>query len=737
MPLDSLPFESATGDEDALLNPAQRQAVETLEGPVLVIAGAGSGKTRTIVHRLARLVRTGVHPSSILLLTFTRKAAAEMLGRAERLLGMGLGGVRGGTFHAFSFATLRRYPQAAGLPGALTIMDRGDAEDVMGQVMAELALGKGDKSFPKKGHVLELSSKARNKEQTLHEVLGREAFHLLPYADALEELASAYQAYKENHGLLDYDDMLFTLERVLLEEPQLLESLRAHHRYIMVDEYQDTNRVQARLVRLLAGEAGNVMAVGDDAQSIYAFRGANVENILSFPTVFPGTRLIRLEQNYRSTQPILNLTNAVLAQAKEKFDKTLFTERLDGPLPEMIKAYSDQTQARLVVDKIRELKRTYMPCEIAVLFRAGYMSYPLELALSKEGVAFQKYGGLRFSEAAHIKDAVAHLRVVHNPSDAVAWRRCLTLLEKVGEKTANKIIALVRQRDQQGLAAMRKKHKGLDALMAFLEDLRGEPGGPASMLERVTVFYTPTLTRVHPEDYPRRLAGLEQLCQIAATYAHLETFLADLALENPEEERKGTRDDAVVLSTVHSAKGLEWPAVLVIDLVDERFPSRHALARAEDLEEERRLLYVALTRAKDVLCLFTPGSVYNRGSGTSQPAMPSLLVRDLPKDLYTERRETLSGALTSPGASPAFGRDGARTASGPTGQGDGPDFAAFGSQNGTRACPARPESLGHCRHRIFGRGKMVADLGEGKFRVNFPGFGLKVILGEYLEREDP
>jgi len=259
-------------DFERQLNPAQLEAVMTTEGPVLVIAGAGSGKTRTIVHRLARLVSQGVDPTSILLLTFTRKAAMEMLSRAEKLLGMALGGVQGGTFHAFSFATLRRYPQALGLPGNLTIMDRADAEDVMHQVMGELALGKGDKSFPKKGTVLELYSKSRNKELSLHEVLSRESYQLLPHANAMEELSGAYQTYKENHGLLDYDDMLFTLERLLVEQPDLLEHLRARHRYIMVDEYQDTNMVQARLVRLLAGERGNVMAVGADAQSIYAFR---------------------------------------------------------------------------------------------------------------------------------------------------------------------------------------------------------------------------------------------------------------------------------------------------------------------------------------------------------------------------------------------------------------------------------------------------------------------------------
>lgn len=729
-------------DFKSQLNPAQLEAVMTTDGPVLVIAGAGSGKTRTLVHRLARLVSLGVEPSSILLLTFTRKAAQEMLHRAERLLGMALGGVQGGTFHAFSFATLRRTPQATGYPGALTIMDRGDAEEVMGHVISDLGAGKGDKSFPKKGFVLELVSKSRNKELTVHDVLSRESYQLLPHANTLEDIADEYQTYKQNNGLLDYDDMLFTLERALTQNPNLLEQLRQRHRYIMVDEYQDTNLVQARLVKLLAGQAGNVMAVGDDAQSIYAFRGANVENILSFPRIYEGTRIVRLEQNYRSTQPILDLTNAILRQAKDRFDKNLFSERLEGPKPELVKAYSDQTQARLAVEKIRELRRKYLSCEIAVLFRAGYQSYGLELALNKAGIAFQKFGGLRFSEAAHVKDAVAYLRVLHNPRDAVAWKRVLTLVDKVGEKTALKIALAVREGDQAYLSAQRKKNPGLHALFAFLEDLRSDPGGPAAMLERAVMFYTPTLTHMHPEDFPRRLAGLEQLGQIAASYAHLEAFLADLALENPEEERKGVREDAVVLSTVHSAKGLEWPAVLLLDLVDDRFPSRHALARPEDLEEERRLLYVACTRAKDQLTLYVPGTIYNRAGGGSQPAMPSLFVRELSKDLYTELRETFSGSLTNAVAasdafqtSPASGSFSAarrEALAESTRQGSyEPSSSPFASAKSA----GENGPLGFCQHRIFGRGKVVARLGEGKCRVNFPGFGMKVILSEYLEME--
>ena len=713
------------------LNAAQRQAVLTTEGPVLVIAGAGSGKTRTIVYRLAHLVSQGVDPASILLLTFTRKAAQEMLTRAGLLLAMGPGGVAsvgGGTFHAFAFATLRRYHAAAGFPDGFTVLDQADSEDILGQCKDALAIGKGDRSFPRRSAVLGLLSKARNKELDVADVLSREAFHMLPYAGDIAKLGEAYTAFKAEHRLLDYDDLLFTLERTLGEHQDLLDYLRERHRYVMVDEYQDTNRVQARLTRLLAPTSGNVMAVGDDAQSIYAFRGATVDNILDFPELFPRTTVVKLEQNYRSTQPILSLTNAILQNAGRKFEKKLFTTREDGPVPELLRPFSDLTQASMAAAKIRELSRHYPLHEIAVLFRAGYQSYALEVELGKNGVPFQKFGGLRFSDAAHVKDVLSYLRLVRNTADFPAWSRVLAFVPGIGQKTATKIFNAIQAGDRAVLGKMAAKSAEFRSLIEFLDVLRALPPSPAQLLERVVEAYAPLLAEKYPEDYPRRQAGLEQLQQIAANYADLDAMLADLVLENPDEDRKKTREGHVVLSTVHSAKGLEWSAVLVIDLVDERFPSRHALSRVEDLEEERRLLYVACTRAREHLTLFAPETIYQRTSGGCAPALPSIFLRELPQGTLPERRERLGGgaaAVCPPPTVSATGSPLRQSATQPPRAGTAP---------GPK--PASPAAMGYCRHKIFGRGKIIATLDGGKYRVNFPDFGPKVILADYLELED-
>ena len=391
------------------LNPAQLEAVTAPDGPVLVIAGAGSGKTRTIVHRLAWLAEQGVPASDMLLLTFTRKASREMLLRATDLLGYSIGGVHGGTFHSFAFSVLRQY-RPAWAEGPVTVMDSADSASAIQQCKERLKVGKGDRSFPKTQTIIGLLSKARNKEISIGDVLQRDAQHLLPHADALESIGEAYRGYRRQHGLLDYDDLLFELEDLLKGDPEagregLAERFRERYRYIMVDEYQDTNRVQARLVRLLAGEAGNVMAVGDDAQSIYAFRGADVRNILDFPKLFPGTRVIRLEENYRSTQPVLDVANAVLAPASEGFRKNLFTTKENTPKTprvRLVRPMSDLTQANVVAARVEELLDRYQAKEIAVLFRAGYQSYHLEVALSKRGIKFRKYGGLRYAEAVHV-----------------------------------------------------------------------------------------------------------------------------------------------------------------------------------------------------------------------------------------------------------------------------------------------------------------------------------------------
>ena len=636
------------------LNPAQLEAVTAPDGPVLVIAGAGSGKTRTIVHRLAWLAEQGVPASDMLLLTFTRKASREMLLRATDLLGYSIGGVHGGTFHSFAFSVLRQY-RPAWAEGPVTVMDSADSASAIQQCKERLKVGKGDRSFPKTQTIIGLLSKARNKEISIGDVLQRDAQHLLPHADALESIGEAYRGYRRQHGLLDYDDLLFELEDLLKGDPEagregLAERFRERYRYIMVDEYQDTNRVQARLVRLLAGEAGNVMAVGDDAQSIYAFRGADVRNILDFPKLFPGTRVIRLEENYRSTQPVLDVANAVLAPASEGFRKNLFTTKENTPKTprvRLVRPMSDLTQANVVAARVEELLDRYQAKEIAVLFRAGYQSYHLEVALSKRGIKFRKYGGLRYAEAVHVKDVVAFVRLAINPLDMPSFERVAGLSKGVGTKTAEKIYHVAAQGDFDALRKACTKYPDLWSDMLLLDKLREHNLTPAALIEMVIEHYTPRLQAIFPDDWPRRQQGLSELAHIASAYTDLEQFVADLSLETPEDDADEF-DEAgrVVLSTIHSSKGLEWDAVILLDLVEDRFPSRHALVRPEDFEEERRLMYVACTRAREDLELFVPATLYSRQNGGNEPATPSPFVRELPFSALEEWQEGYTGRIS-------------------------------------------------------------------------------------------
>lgn len=637
------------------LNEAQRAAVTAPDGPVLVIAGAGTGKTHTLVHRLVWLASQGVNPASMLLLTFTRKASKEMLSRAESLLGRSIGKVQGGTFHSFAYSVLRRY-RPLWATGAISVLDSTDSLAILQRCRQEAGIGKKDKSFPKNQSILSLISKARNKELPLMEIMRQDSPHLLIYAKEILWLDQAYSEYRRQHNLLDYDDLLFELEILLRgkEAPTngeysmdaLAPSFQALYRYIVVDEYQDTNKVQARLVQLLSGKNGNVMVVGDDAQSIYAFRGATVRNILDFPKLFPKTKIVCLEENYRSVQPVLNIANAVLAESKENYHKKLFTvDKKQGALVRLVRPQSDTTQAILITARIKELLKTHKPCEIAVLFRAAYHSYRLEAVLTKEGIRFRKYGGLRYTEAAHIRDVLAYLRLLINPLDQPSFERLAVDAKGVGEKTADRLYTVIRKKEkplQESLA----KYPDLLEEMLFLEKLRlSLPTAPLLLLDQILLRYQPRLEKKFPEDWPYRKNGLEELAHIAASYDDVEAFLADLTLEAPDTyDPTSSDEDSVILSTVHSAKGLEWDAVLVIDLVEDRFPSRYASLRQEDFEEERRLMYVACTRAREILDLSAPLTISSFQYGEF-PVRPSPFILHLPQTSFAEWRENAQGVL--------------------------------------------------------------------------------------------
>lgn len=611
-------------DYAAALNPQQLAAVTAADGPSLVIAGAGSGKTRTLIYRVAYLIDKGVDPTSILLLTFTRKAAQEMLQRAGLLIGARSERVAGGTFHSVANMLLRRYGRSIGLEPGFTILDRGDAEDLIALMRNQLGLNEKDKRFPRKGTIAEIFSKCENTLASLEDVLLGEFVHFAEHLNDLDKLKNAYVAAKRQKQLLDYDDLLAKLRELLGAHEPTRQAVSQNFRYILVDEYQDTNRLQADLVRKLAATHENVMAVGDDAQSIYAFRGATFRNIMDFPALFPGTTVYKLEENYRSTQPILNLANEIIQGATEKYAKHLFTRKLDGPLPALVQAAGENAQSRFIAQRILELREEGVPLdEIAVLFRSSFHSFDLEIELSRRNLPFVKRGGFKFIETSHVKDLLAHLRVIENPLDAVSWNRLLMLVEGVGPKKAQDLIASF-VRSEQPLAVLRevsgRSSRPLKDLAIMLEEAaRSASLTPAEQVNEVYRYYLPIL-KEHYDDYPKRMRDLEHLYTIAERYAGLNDFLADLALEPPDasvaDVEAGDRDDErLVLSTIHSAKGLEWQCVFVIWVVDGRFPSAYSFTSDEELEEERRLFYVAVTRAKKHLHLTYPINVYDKATG--------------------------------------------------------------------------------------------------------------------------
>ncbi len=590
------------------LNPAQLKAVESIAGPHLVIAGAGSGKTRVLVHRVAYLVEQGVKPEHILLLTFTRRAAEEMLRRATILLDERCKQVSGGTFHSFANMILRKYAKLLELNNNFTILDQADAEDVVNLVRTQLGFHKSEKRFPRKHAILEAISKSVNKSEDIADVLYDEYPQFMEFTEEIKKIRNEYNKYKRQKSLLDYDDLLVYLKNLLTKHEDVRVNLAAKYKYIMVDEYQDTNKLQAHIACLLAADHTNIMVVGDDAQSIYSFRGANFKNIIDFPKIFKDTKIITLEENYRSTQPILNLTNAVIAQAKEKFEKNLYTKKKDGNIPIFVDCPDENAQSVFVADKILELREEGVPLkDIAVLFRSGWHSNDLEIELSARNIPFAKYGGQKFVEAAHIKDIMSYLRISYNTADQVSWLRALLLIPKIGPKTAAKIIQAIV--DKSGLKEL-QKNRELEELFETLKGLDCQVDAPAKIIEKFLPYYQPLL-KIKYDDFNKRLNDLDSLLRIAERYKTVEQFLVDMALEPPERvlieaAKKDKSDFPLTLSTIHSAKGLEWHTVFLIYVAEGHLPSYLSLETEDEIEEERRLFYVASTRAKVNLFLLKP-----------------------------------------------------------------------------------------------------------------------------------
>ena len=640
------------------LNEQQRTAVLHGGEPLLVVAGAGTGKTATLAHRVAHLITTGTDPGRILLLTFTRRAAGEMLRRVDGILrrletevlsetsaapamrAPASGKIWGGTFHAIAVRLLRLHGRTIGLEPSFTILDRADAEDLMGMLRTELGLAKSDRRFPLKSTCTDIYSRCVNARESVERAVEDHFPWCRDEAEDLRRLFEAYVDHKQERAVLDYDDLLLFWHG-LLSEPRLARSLRARFDHVLVDEYQDTNRLQAEILQLLSPGGKNLTVVGDDAQAIYSFRAATVHNILDFSQQFPDTHVVTLEQNYRSTQPILDTTNEVIGGASQRHAKTLWSDRRGGAKPQFVSCHDENEQTEFVVRTVLDHREAGLALSRqAVLFRASHHSLALELELARRNIPFRKHGGLRFVETAHVKDLLSFLRLAENPRDLMAGTRVLMLLPGVGPKKARALMDALgatanAQTASAGLeptTAVGHTYPGFvtwatspppspaaaEAWPQLVELMTAissrTPGDLSSQLKRIRLFYAPLMERLY-DNARARLMDLEQLEWLAGRYPDRERFLTEITLDPPAytEDLAGPPlldEDFLVLSTMHSAKGLEWDAVFVIHASDGNIPSDMATGRSEEIEEERRLFYVALTRAKDWLHVCYPLRYY-------------------------------------------------------------------------------------------------------------------------------
>ena len=671
-------MDASTGTH---LNEQQLAAVGApLNRPLLIIAGAGTGKTNTLVHRVARLVADGVSPSRILLLTFTRRAAAEMLRRAELVLtgaaglrrgdGTALRRVWGGTFHSIANRLLRAYAAAVGLPEAFTVVDRSDAEDLLNEVRSGLKLDSTGARFPRKATCLDIYSRCVNAGEALEETLRVHFPWCSGWVEQLRSLFRAYVARKQQQNVLDYDDLLLYWFH-LMQDEKLAAALRQRFDAVLVDEYQDTNAIQAQILQRLCPGGRGLTVVGDDAQAIYSFRGATVRNILEFTSVYPDAIVVRLEHNYRSVQPILDATNAVIALAPRRHAKELFSARQSAQKPRLVTLVDEEQQSDYVIRRVLEHHEAGIPLRRqAVLFRAAHHSDALEVELMRRNIPFVKYGGLKFLEAAHVKDVLCILRLADNPRDTVSALRALQLMDGFGPAHARRAAAFLEAagfdlrrwsdfRPPPAAAAQWPQFVALVAALSRCSAGGDEGGGPMSLADQIAAvrqFYVPILQKRYDQAHVRA-RDLEQLEQIACNFRSRSDMLAELALDPPgsTQDLAGTPlldEDYLILSTIHSAKGCEWDVVYVIHAADGNIPSDMATGDAEQVEEERRLFYVALTRARDFLEVCFPLRYYYRRR--SDRHSYAQLTRFLPAEILDRFERVSLHCETAPGdASPA------------------------------------------------------------------------------------
>ncbi len=642
-------------DYQAELNEQQYAAVTAPPGPLLVIAGAGSGKTRTLTYRVAYLLENGVDPRNILLLTFTNKAARQMLDRVANLLPVDASGLWGGTFHSIGNRMLRRHGSALGFDSGFTIMDREDQKDLLNAVVAGAGIDPKEIRFPKGDVLADIFSFVVNTERTMEELLAEKFPYFLPLIEQIKDVQKRYERRKKSSNSMDFDDLLEKNLRMLREHEEIAAFYRRQFQFILVDEYQDTNKIQADLIDLLAAEHENVMVVGDDAQSIYSWRGANFQNILAFPRRYPKAQVFKIEINYRSVPEILHVANAAIAPNTQQFRKNLSAARLSNHArPAMVALNDGGEQARFIAQRILELRDEGVELnEIAVLYRAHYHAVELQLELSRRGIPYQITSGIRFFEQAHIKDVAAFIRFVANPRDEVAFKRMVRLLPGIGGKSAenlwlgwekslgeNAVITSWGERLRPLPVGARAK-KSWDQLAYTLDEIApgGEPNQPTEMIMSIVEAIYDDYAKANFANYELRKEDLTQLAAFARQFKDIHEFLSQLALisnvdAEPAVNQAGEKE-AVNLSTVHQAKGLEFHSVFVIWLTDGMFPSSRSLETREAIEEERRLFYVAITRAKDELYLTYPHMRLNAGYG-EMFQRPSRFLKEIPTQLVED-----------------------------------------------------------------------------------------------------
>jgi ATP-dependent DNA helicase UvrD/PcrA len=622
------------------LNQEQYKVVSAGDGPHLVLAGAGSGKTRTLVYRVAWLLSQGVSPEKILLVTFTNKAAREMMKRVRSLLGLPEDekiSLWGGTFHSLAHRLLRIYGKQIGMATDFVILDAEDSKTLIKEISKEYFKNVEIKHKPSVNLLREAISFAINSDISLKESLGIKFPEWKSLLSAFEAIDKDYAKRKKKNKFLDFDDLLFYWKKLTLD-PDIMKKFSEKWQHVLVDEYQDTNSIQAEIVYNLAQKHQNIIVVGDDAQSIYSFRAADVKNILEFPDLFKKCKIHKLETNYRSSSEIVNLANNVIKENQNQFFKNLRANKGGFIKPVLVASKSTREEAYFVADKIEELIEDGMEHkEIAVLFRAANHSQLLEMELNRRGISYEMRGGFRFFERAHIKDVIAYLRIIHNIKDEIAWSRVLKLYEGIGIVTVKKIYEQVsKMRDLEDLLALNinisgKAKVSWDQFFQVLKVLeQHKKDSPEKLLKLIIDFYTPYVMAEYT-DYRQRKDDLNQLAFFTISYSELELFLAEVALqESFSLKSKGDKIQKIVLSTVHQAKGLEWNAVFVLNLSNQGFPHPRCVEQHE-YEEERRLFYVAITRAKEYLFLSYPTSIYRYGS--YENLEPSDFIKSINSDL--------------------------------------------------------------------------------------------------------